>query len=207
MMFKGSKNVEREQHVALITNVGGQSNSYTTDDMTVFWETLPSQYLPLALWLEADRMATLRIDNGAFQSERAVVKEERRLRVDNQPFGRLSEIVYDNAFTVHPYKYTTIGSMADLDAASVFDVCDFYNTYYVPANATLAIVGDFDSAQALELFEEATLLEPDSAIGHALLASALYNLKNHKRAAEEFGAKIAKTDEVFGLERLEVERG
>jgi zinc protease len=151
MMFKGSKNVEREQHVALITNVGGQSNAYTTDDMTVFWETLPSQYLPLALWLEADRLATLRIDNGTLQSEREVVKEERRLRVDNQPFGRLSEIVYDNAFTVHPYKHTTIGSMADLDAASVFDVRDFYNTYYVPGNATLAIVGDFDTAQALEL--------------------------------------------------------
>lgn len=96
-------------------------------------------------------MATLRIDNGTLQSEREVVKEERRLRVDNQPFGRLSEIVYDNAFTVHPYKHTTIGSMVDLDAASVFDVRDFYNTYYVAGNATLAIVGDFDSAQALEL--------------------------------------------------------
>jgi zinc protease len=101
--------------------------------------------------MEADRMATLRIDDATFKSEREVVKEERRLRVDNQPFGRLSEILYDNFYTVGPYKHTTIGSMKDLDAASVADVREFHNLYYVPGNATLAIVGDFDSAQAMEL--------------------------------------------------------
>jgi predicted Zn-dependent peptidase len=151
MMFKGSKNVDPEEHASMIASIGGQSNAYTNDDATVFWQTVPSQYLPLVLWLEADRMATLRIDEGTFKAEREVVKEERRLRVDNQPFGRLSEILYDNAFTVHPYKHTTIGSMKDLDAASIADVRDFYNTFYVPGNATLAIVGDFDAAQALEL--------------------------------------------------------
>ena len=151
MMFKGSKNADAEQHISMIANIGGQSNAYTTDDETVFWETVPSQYLPLVLWLEADRMATLRIDRGTFESEREVVKEERRMRVDNQPYGRLSEIINDAAFTVHPYKHTTIGSMVDLDAASVDDVREFYNTYYVPGNATLALVGDFDSNQALEL--------------------------------------------------------
>ena len=151
MMFKGSKNVNPEEHASMIAGVGGQSNAYTNDDTTVFWETVPSQYLPMILWLEADRMATLRIDKATFESEREVVKEERRLRVDNQPFGRLSEILYDNAFTVHPYKHTTIGSMQDLDAASVADVRDFHGTYYVPANATLSIVGDFESARAIEL--------------------------------------------------------
>jgi zinc protease len=150
-MFKGSKNVDREQHASMLAGVGGQSNAYTNDDTTVFWETVPSQYLPLVVWLEADRMATLRIDEATFKSEREVVKEERRLRVDNQPYGRLSEILYDKAFTVHPYRHTTIGSMTDLDAASVADVRDFHNTYYVPGNATLALVGDFDSAQALDL--------------------------------------------------------
>src|SRR5205814_5054845 len=105
----------------------------------------------MILWLEADRMATLRVDKDTFTNERAVVKEERRVRVDNQPFGRLNEIIYDQAFTVHPYKHATIGSMVDLEAASVDDVRDFYRTYYVPSNATLAIVGDFDSAQALAL--------------------------------------------------------
>jgi zinc protease len=151
LMFKGSKNVQPEGHTSMISGRGGQSNAYTTDDETVFWETLPAQDLPLALWLEADRMATLRIDKETFANERAVVKEERRLRVDNQPYGRLNEIIYDQAFTVHPYKHATIGSMEDLEAASLEDVRDFYRTYYVPSNATLAIVGDFDTAQALAL--------------------------------------------------------
>ena len=151
MMFKGSKNVEPEEHASMLASIGGQSNAYTNDDATVFWQTVPSQYLPLVLWMEADRMATLRIDKATFENEREVVKEERRLRVDNQPFGRLSEILYDTFYTVSPYKHTTIGSMKDLDAASVEDVRDFHNTFYVPHNATMAIVGDFDMAQAKEL--------------------------------------------------------
>ena len=154
LMFKGSKNVQAEGHTSMISEVGGQSNAYTNEDETVFWETLPAHYLPLALWLEADRMASLRIDKETFTSEREVVKEERRLRVDNQPYGRLNEIIFDQAFTTHPYKHATIGSMADLDAASVEDVRDFYRTFYVPANATLVLVGDFDSAQALALVNQ-----------------------------------------------------
>src|SRR6476661_5709 len=154
MMFKGSKNVGPEEHTSVIASVGGQSNAYTTDDETVFWETLPSQYLPLAAWLEADRMATLRIDKDTFENEREVVKEERRMRIDNQPYGRLNEIIYDQAFTVHPYKHATIGSMQDLEAASVDDVRDFYQTYYVPANATLVLVGDFDTAPALQMVSQ-----------------------------------------------------
>src|SRR5215211_2647303 len=154
LMFKGSKNVQPEAHTSMISSVGGQSNAYTTEDETVFWETVPSQYLPLILWLEADRMASLRIDKDTFTNERDVVKEERRMRVDNQPYGRLNEIIYDQAFTVHPYKHATIGSMQDLEAASVDDVRDFYNTYYVPSNATLVLVGDFDSTQALQLVSQ-----------------------------------------------------
>jgi zinc protease len=154
LMFKGSKNVMPEAHTSYVASVGGQSNAYTTDDETVFWETVPSQYLPMILWLEADRMATLRIDKDTFTNEREVVKEERRMRVDNQPYGRLNEIIYDQAFTVHPYKHATIGSMEDLEAASVEDVRDFYRTYYVPSNATLVLVGDFDSAQALQLVNQ-----------------------------------------------------
>src|SRR3954470_22739054 len=95
MMFKGSKNVEPDAHTSIVATVGGRSNAYTTEDETVFWETLPAHYLPLALWLEADRMATLRVDDAAFRREREVVKEERRMRVENQPYGRLNEIVYD----------------------------------------------------------------------------------------------------------------
>src|SRR5262245_14158029 len=119
MMFKGSKNVDPEQHTSIIASVGGQSNAYTTEDTTVFWETVPAQYLPLILWLEADRMATLRVEKSVFDTEREVVKEERRMRFENQPFGRLTEIIYEQAFTTHPYRYSTIGSMADLEAASI----------------------------------------------------------------------------------------
>src|SRR5436309_15915314 len=137
LMFKGSKNVEAEAHTSMIASVGGQANAFTTEDETTFWETFPSQYVPLALWLEADRMATLRITNETFVSEREVGKEERRLRVDNQPYGRLNEINYDQAFTTHPYKHVPIGNMVDLDAAIVDDVRDFYQTFYVPENATL----------------------------------------------------------------------
>jgi zinc protease len=154
LMFKGSKNVQPEAHTSMLSSVGGQSNAYTTDDETVFWETVPSQYLPLILWLEADRMATLRVDKETFTNEREVVKEERRMRVDNQPYGRLNEIIYDQAFTVHPYKHATIGSMQDLEAASADDVRDFYDTYYVPTNATLVLVGDFDSTQAVQMVSQ-----------------------------------------------------
>ena len=154
MMFKGSKNVEPEGHPSWISSVGGQSNAYTNEDATVFWQTFPAQYLPLVLWLEADRMASLRIEEKVFQTEREVVKEERRMRVENQPYGRLNEIVYDQAFTVHPYKHPTIGSMKDLEAASIEDVRDFFRTYYVPNNATLVLVGDFDTKEATELVQQ-----------------------------------------------------
>ncbi len=151
LMFKGSKNVEPEAHTSMIASVGGQANAFTTEDETTFWETFPSQYLPLSLWLEADRMATLRITRETVVSEREVVKEERRLRVDNQPYGRLNEVIYDQVFTTHPYKHVPIGSMEDLDAATVDDVRDFYSTFYVPENATLTLVGDFDAMQAMQL--------------------------------------------------------
>jgi zinc protease len=136
MMFKGSKNVEPEAHTSIIAGVGGRSNAYTTEDETVFWQTLPAHYLPLAVWMEADRMATLRIDDQAFRREREVVKEERRMRVENQPYGRLNEIIYD------------------LEAASIEDVRDFHNTYYVPENATVVIVGDFDTTQAMQIVNQ-----------------------------------------------------
>jgi zinc protease len=154
MMFKGSKNVEPEGHPSWISSVGGQSNAYTNEDATVFWQTFPAQYLPLVLWLEADRLATLRIEEDIFKTERQVVKEERRMRVENQPYGRLNEIIYDQAFSVHPYKHPTIGSMQDLEAASVDDVRDFFKTYYVPGNATLVLVGDFETKEATALVEQ-----------------------------------------------------
>jgi zinc protease len=144
MMFKGSRNVDPEQHTSIIASVGGQANAYTNEDTTVFWQTIPAQYLPLVLWMEADRMASLRIDERTFVAEREVVKEERRMRIENPPYGLLNELIISNAFEVHPYKHPVIGSMTDLNAATIDDVRDFYKTYYVPNNATLMIVGDFE---------------------------------------------------------------
>jgi zinc protease len=163
MMFKGSKNVEPEQHTSIVSSIGGQANAYTTEDYTVYWQTVPSQYLPLVLWMEGDRMATLRIDERTFRQEREVVKEERRMRIENQPYGRLNEILFNQAFTAHPYKHPVIGSMQDLEAATIDDVRDFYRTYYVPSNCVMVIAGDFDPAQVKELVDRYLARVPPAA--------------------------------------------
>ncbi|HXQ26593.1 MAG TPA: pitrilysin family protein [Candidatus Acidoferrales bacterium] len=149
LMFKGSAHVGVDEHSRIIEAVGGFDNAETGDDTTNFFETFPSNYLERVLWLEADRMGSLNVDDANFTSERKVVEEERRLRVDNQPYGSIEEDLRAAAFTVHGYHHTPIGSIADLDKATLQDVRDFFNTYYKPNNATLVIVGDFDSQQAL----------------------------------------------------------
>ncbi|MGA8767222.1 MAG: pitrilysin family protein [Candidatus Acidiferrales bacterium] len=149
LMFKGSAHVGTEEHSRIIEAVGGYDNAETGDDTTNYFETFPSQYLERVLWLEADRMGSLNVDEANFKSERQVVEEERRLRVDNQPYGSLEEDLRAAAFTVHGYHHTPIGSIADLDKATLEDVRAFFNTYYKPNNATLVIVGDFNSDQAL----------------------------------------------------------
>lgn len=154
LMFDGTKNIGPEQFSDYIIRSGGIDNAYTTEDSTVFWETIPSTTLPAALWLEADRMRNLDITEKIFNNEREVVKEERRLRFDNQPYGTVVESLYKSAFTVHPYRHMTIGSMEDLDRARVADIQAFYDTYYVPNNATVVIVGDFDSQLAESLIRQ-----------------------------------------------------
>jgi zinc protease len=149
LMFKGSAHVGAEEHSRIIEGFGGFDNASTYDDYTNFFESFPSNYLERVLWLEADRMGSLNVDEANFKSEREVVKEERRVRVDNQPYGQLEEDLRAAAFTVHGYHHTAIGSMADLDKATIEDVRDFYNTFYKPNNVTLIVVGDFNSDEAL----------------------------------------------------------
>ena len=149
LMFKGSAHLAPQEHTRQIEAVGGTFNAYTNDDVTVYWETFPSNYLERVLWMEADRMGSLNVNEANFKSEREVVKEERRVSVDNRPYGLIQEDLYAVAFTVHGYHHTTIGSMDDLNKATVEDVKEFFNTYYKPNNATLVIVGDFNSADAL----------------------------------------------------------
>jgi zinc protease len=150
LMFKGSAHVGADEHSRIIEAVGGFDNAETGDDTTNFFETFPSNYLERILWLEADRMGSLNVDEANFKSERQVVEEERRVRVDNQPYGSLEEDLRAAAFTVHGYHHTPIGSIKDLDQATLADVRDFFNTFYKPNNATMVIVGDFNSEQALE---------------------------------------------------------
>ena len=148
LMFQGSANVAPEEHGRIISRAGGFSNAYTTDDVTVYFETVPANYLETVLWLEADRMRSLDVSDENFLSEREVVKEERRVRFENPPYGDVMETLFRNAFDAHPYRHTPIGSMEDLDAARVEEVREFWETYYVPSNATLIVAGDFDPEQA-----------------------------------------------------------
>jgi zinc protease len=149
LMFKGSAHVGPEEHSRIIEAIGGIDNAETNDDTTIYWQTFPSNYLERVIWLEADRMGSLNVDEANFKSEREVVKEERRRTFDNRPYGLIQEDLYAAAFTTHPYHHTTIGSMEDLNKATVADVRDFHDTYYKPNNATLVIVGDFRPDEAL----------------------------------------------------------
>ncbi len=151
MMFQGSANVQKGEFYTYVEDNGGVLNGMTSNDFTIYFEVMPSNQLELALWLEADRMRSLQVNQENLDNQREVVKEEKRLRVDNQPFSYargilLYELAYDNFANAH----SVIGSMEDLDAATLEDVQRFFRTYYAPNNAVLAIAGDFESNQALE---------------------------------------------------------
>jgi zinc protease len=153
LMFMGSQNVPQGQFDKLLESVGADNNGSTTFDRTNYYEQLPSNALPLALWLDADRMGNLLpvMDQAKLDLQRDVVKNERRQRYDNVPYGRANETIWAALFPLgHPYHWPTIGSMVDLSAASLEDVKQFFRTYYAPNNATLVIAGDFqrDSAVA-----------------------------------------------------------
>jgi len=154
MMFQGSANVEKGQHLSVVQAAGGTLNASTWLDRTNYYETLPGHELELALWLEADRMASLlpAMTQEKLDNQRDVVKNERRWSVDNQPYGdwdeRMQALVYPDG---HPYHHPTIGSMEDLSAASLDDVGEFFATYYAPNNAVLTLAGDFETDAALEM--------------------------------------------------------
>ena len=154
MMFQGSEKVGKGEHFILIFNNGGGMNGTTNVDRTNYYETLPANQLDLGLFLEADRMRSLVINQANLDNQRNAVQEERRLRVDNQPYGKTFEAIFDTAYDNFAYKHSTIGSMADLDAATVEDVAEFFRIYYAPNNAVLALVGDFKKEEALAKVEK-----------------------------------------------------
>lgn len=149
MMFKGSANVGSGEHFMLVYNNGGDMNGSTNKDRTNYFERLPTNQLDLALFLESDRMRALDITKENLQNQISTVKEERRQGVDNQPYGRTMEAFDDLAYENVNYKHSVIGSMADLEAATVEDVQAFFRTYYAPDNAALVIVGDVKPAECL----------------------------------------------------------
>ena len=158
MMFQGSANVKKGNHMALLERAGSQGfNGSTAEDRTNYYQPLPSNRLNLGLWLEADRMRSLAVTDSTFANQRAAVKEERRLKVDNQPYGRA---IFEEAYALadstscFPYSHSIIGSMADLDAATTADVKAFFDLYYAPNNATLVVVGDFAPAEAKRLIQQ-----------------------------------------------------
>ena len=151
MMFQGSENVPKAAHFQHIFNAGGTMNGTTSTERTNYYETLPANHLPLALWLESDRMRSLKVTQENLDNQRQAVQEEKRLRYDNQPyvnaFLRINELIFKNPANAH----STIGSMEDLDAATIDDVQEFFRIFYAPNNAVLTISGDFDQQEALAL--------------------------------------------------------
>ena len=151
VMFQGSRNVGKAEHIALVQAAGGTMNGTTWLDRTNYFETMPSHQLELALWLEADRMGTLldALSQDNLDNQREVVKNEKRYSYDNRPYGSWSEKLQAHLYPPdHPYHHPTIGSMEDLDAASVEDVSAFFRTYYAPNNAVLSLVGDVEPSAA-----------------------------------------------------------
>ena len=150
MMFKGSENVGQNEHPYLMFMNGGNMNGTTNKDRTVYYETLPSNQVDMALFLEADRMKSLAITKANLDNQINAVQEERRLGVDNVPYGKLEDVLPGLAYENFAYKHSVIGSMADLGAATVQDVADFFKMYYAPNNAVIGIVGDVDTKTTLE---------------------------------------------------------
>lgn len=154
LLFEGTKNIERGEWFKLVTANGGTNNANTTDDRTYYYEIFPSNNLELALWMESERLMHPVINQIGVDTQNEVVKEEKRLRVDNQPYGNLIKAVKENMFKVHPYRWTTIGEMEHLDAATLDEFLAFNKKFYIPNNAVLVVAGQFNKGEAKQWIEK-----------------------------------------------------
>jgi zinc protease len=154
LMFEGSPNIERGQYMNIIQARGGTLNAFTSNDITYYYELLPSNELELALYMESERMLQSKVDQTGVDTQREVVKEEKRQSYDNRPYGSILIETLKRSFTVHPYRWAPIGSLDDLNAASIAEFQQFYKDFYVPNNATLTIAGDLDYAQTEKWVKE-----------------------------------------------------
>lgn len=154
LLFEGSQHIGRGEFDSYVEGAGGALNANTTQDRTFYYELLPSNQLELGLWLESERMLHAKIEPIGIETQREVVKEEKRQRYDNQPYGMLLPKTMEAAYREHPYRWTPIGSMDHLNAASFDEFMEFYRTFYVPNNAVLSIAGDLDPAKTRKLIEK-----------------------------------------------------
>ena len=154
LMFEGSKNIARGEFDKISQGAGGTNNANTTQDRTFYYQVFPSNQLELGLWMESDRLMSLNIDSVGVETQRKVVKEERKQRLDNQPYGSIFEETFKRAYKVHPYRWLPIGSAQYIDKASLQEFIDFHNTYYVPQNVTLSIAGDIDINATKDLIKK-----------------------------------------------------
>ncbi len=151
LLFEGSDNIKRGEYMKFIQSAGGQLNANTTQDRTFYFEILPSNQLELALWMESERMAHAKIDDIGVETQRKVVKEEKKQSYDNRPYGQLINVIYENAYTKYPYRWSPIGKEQYIDQATLQEFMNFYKTFYVPNNAVLVISGDIDVANSKTL--------------------------------------------------------
>lgn len=154
LLFEGTENIGRGQWFKIVSSHGGQNNANTTEDRTYYYETFPSNNIQLGLWLESERMMHPVINQIGVNTQREVVKEEKRLRVDNVPYGQLLKAVKQNIFKNHPYRWTTIGEMAHLDAATLDEFKAFFKKFYIPNNAVLVVAGDFDKVETKKWIQD-----------------------------------------------------
>ena len=154
LLFEGTENIERGQWFSIVTENGGTNNANTTDDRTYYYEVFPSNNLELGLWMESERMLHPIINQIGVDTQNEVVKEEKRLRVDNQPYGKFLENVKKNLFIKHPYRWTTIGEMEHLDAATLDEFLAFNKKFYVPNNAVLVVAGDIDISSTKKMIQD-----------------------------------------------------
>ncbi|MDE3236566.1 MAG: insulinase family protein [Bacteroidota bacterium] len=153
LMFEGSDNIKRGEFDKYISNAGGYSNANTTQDRTYYFEVFPSNQFALCLWLESERMMHAKIEEVGVNTQKEVVKEEKRQRIDNQPYGTIIGEIFKRAFKVHPYRWQPIGSLEHLSRAKLSDFTNFYHTFYVPNNCVLTVAGDIDIAQTKKMIE------------------------------------------------------
>jgi len=151
LLFEGSENIKRGEFMKMVQSAGGQLNANTTQDRTFYYEVLPSNQLELALWMESERMLHAKIDDVGVETQRKVVKEEKKQRYDNTPYGQLINVIFENAYTTYPYRWSPIGKEQYIDKATMDEFMTFYKTFYVPDNAVMVLAGDISPAKAKEL--------------------------------------------------------